>query len=76
MRLSKPKIIVAVVVFGALVSGALPTSAQNIDLQARPQVCDDPTNSMTLVRRAPRQAQDRVRPDPRNARASPARPSR
>ena len=48
MRMSNLKILVAAVVFGALVSGSLPTSAQNLDLQARPQVCDDPTNNMTL----------------------------
>lgn len=48
MGSSHLKILIAVAVLGAVVSGALPTSAQNITFQARPQVCDDPTNNLTL----------------------------
>ncbi|HWC14025.1 MAG TPA: multicopper oxidase domain-containing protein [Actinomycetota bacterium] len=49
MAAKRTKLTIVAAACTALVAGSVPTSAQNIALEARrPQVCEDPTDSLTL----------------------------
>ena len=49
MTVTRSKILIIAIACGAMLAGSLPTSAQDVGLLARrAQVCEDPTNTVTL----------------------------